>query len=167
LHSSELFTNITPSDNLQGRSSLPAHRVLRKVPTGLRLKARDAAHVGLLQAEGANVDDAGNLTSLEKFWDFSSACDNAYRDNVASATAVAPRAAHSAFAAGPHASAAGGASSAAGAPSVERAGVRGCSGVGGVSASALDVIMIDSDDENDFDNIDFAFHLQQTEEGRY
>jgi hypothetical protein len=148
LHSSQLFTNITPSDNLQGRSSLPAHRVLRKVPTGLRLKVRDAAHVGLLQAEGANVDDAGNLTSLEKFWDFSSACDNAYRDNVASATAVAPRAA-------------------AGAPSVERAGVRGCSGIGGVSASTLEVIMIDSDDENEFDNINFAYHLQQTEEGRY
>jgi hypothetical protein len=167
LHSSELFTNITPSDNLKGRSSLPAHRVLRKVPTRLRLKARDAAHVGLLQAEGANVDDAGNLTSLERFWDFSSACDNAYRDKVAAAAAVVPPAANAGFAAGPHASAAGGASSAAGAGPVARAGVRGSSGVGGVSASAPEIIIIDSDDENDFDNIDFAYHLQQTEEGRY
>jgi hypothetical protein len=166
LHCSELLTNITPSENLQGRSSLPAHRVLRKALTGLRLKARDTAHVGLLQAEGANVDDEGNLTSLETFWDFSSACDNAYRDKVAAAAAVAPPAAHAGSAAGPHASAAGGASSAAGATSVERAGVRGFSGVGGVSASALDVIMIDSDDENEFDNINFAYHLQQTEEGR-
>jgi hypothetical protein len=80
IHSVIPVTNPDHPENLVGRSNIPTFRVLNnitKIPAatkGVMLMVRDAAHIPLLQGDGAQVDSIGRLESLEHFWDFSPEC---------------------------------------------------------------------------------------------
>jgi hypothetical protein len=79
-------TDIHPTENLVGRATIPAHRVLRNAPGAtkrVRLIVREPAHIAVLRGEGVDIDDLGRLKQATRFWDFSPACENAYREKIA------------------------------------------------------------------------------------
>jgi hypothetical protein len=81
-------TNGGLSENLEGRSSIALHRVLKHIPggtRGCRLMVRDEAHGDQLRAEGVSLDGMGRLNEGNYFWDFSLACQRAYDAKLAAA----------------------------------------------------------------------------------
>jgi hypothetical protein len=69
-----LLTNRGLSENLEGRSSIALHRVLKHIPggtRGCRLMVRDEAYVDQLRAEGVSLGGMGRLNEGNCFWDFS------------------------------------------------------------------------------------------------
>jgi hypothetical protein len=49
----------------------------------VRLIVREPAHIAVLRGEGVDIDDLGRLKETTRFWDFSPACENAYRKKIA------------------------------------------------------------------------------------
>jgi hypothetical protein len=83
-----LLTNRVLSENLEGRSSVALHRVLKHIPggtRGCRLMVRDEAYVDQLRDEGVSLDGMGRLNEGNCFWDFSLHCQRAYDAKLAAA----------------------------------------------------------------------------------
>jgi hypothetical protein len=93
-HSVVPVTNPDRPENLVGRSNIPTYGALKnitKIPaatTGVMLMVRDAAHIPLLQGDGAQVDSIGRLENLEHFWDFAPECQQKYEERLAAAAAA-------------------------------------------------------------------------------
>jgi hypothetical protein len=51
---------------------------------------REEDHVELLRSEGVMTDAQGHLISLDRFWDFSEQCEQAYNDKVAAGADAGP-----------------------------------------------------------------------------
>jgi hypothetical protein len=78
------------TENLAGRATLPAHRVLKKVERSKNgshcgYGVREDAQIAKLQSEGVSIDSKGRLTAKDAFWDFSPECEKRHLEKAVGA----------------------------------------------------------------------------------